>query len=88
MKLWADWLADNPRDHARCPGLTVVHVAETAFLKSAAGTKSREIGICKNAFTGVEYTATDYAQTDPDDGNYAHPSHVYHMSLEMSSWKP
>jgi hypothetical protein len=22
MKLWADWLADNPRDHARCPGLT------------------------------------------------------------------
>jgi hypothetical protein len=25
MKLWADWLADNPRDHARCPGLTVTH---------------------------------------------------------------
>jgi hypothetical protein len=23
MKWWADWLADNPRDHARCPGLTV-----------------------------------------------------------------
>jgi hypothetical protein len=22
MKWWADWLADNPRDHARCPGLT------------------------------------------------------------------
>jgi hypothetical protein len=22
MELWADWLADNPRDHARCPGLT------------------------------------------------------------------
>jgi hypothetical protein len=24
MKWWADWLADNSRDHARCPGLTVV----------------------------------------------------------------
>jgi hypothetical protein len=23
MKLWADWLADNPRDYARCPGLTI-----------------------------------------------------------------
>jgi hypothetical protein len=22
MKWWADWLADNRRDHARCPGLT------------------------------------------------------------------
>jgi hypothetical protein len=22
MKWWADWLADNPRDHARFPGLT------------------------------------------------------------------
>ena len=22
MKWWADWLADNPRDYARCPGLT------------------------------------------------------------------
>jgi hypothetical protein len=21
MKWWADWLADNRRDHARCPGL-------------------------------------------------------------------
>jgi hypothetical protein len=27
MKWWADWLADNPRDHARCPGLT--HVGGT-----------------------------------------------------------
>jgi hypothetical protein len=25
MKLWADWLADNPRDYARCPGLTYYH---------------------------------------------------------------
>ena len=24
MKWWADWLVDNPRDHARCPGLTKV----------------------------------------------------------------
>jgi hypothetical protein len=24
MKWWADWLVDNPRDHARCPGLTDV----------------------------------------------------------------
>ena len=26
MKLWADWLADNPRGHARCPGLTFYNV--------------------------------------------------------------
>ena len=24
MKWWADWLADNPRDHAKCPGLTKI----------------------------------------------------------------
>jgi len=22
MKWWADWLVDNPRDHAKCPRLT------------------------------------------------------------------
>jgi hypothetical protein len=27
MKLWADWLADNPSDHARCPGLTASDAA-------------------------------------------------------------
>jgi len=24
MKWWADWLVDNPRDNARCPGLTPI----------------------------------------------------------------
>jgi hypothetical protein len=28
MKLWADWLADNPRDHARCSGLTHTHKSD------------------------------------------------------------
>jgi len=30
MKWWADWLVDNPRDHARCPGLTLLHSCEGA----------------------------------------------------------
>jgi hypothetical protein len=32
MKLWADWLADNPRDHARCPGLTVEQFCQAPLL--------------------------------------------------------
>ena len=31
MKLWADWLADNPRDHARCPGFTPAGQGHTHF---------------------------------------------------------
>ena len=34
MKLWADWLADNPRDHARCPGLT--RFVELILLRESA----------------------------------------------------
>jgi hypothetical protein len=26
MKWWADWMADNPRDHARPPGLTEIEL--------------------------------------------------------------
>jgi hypothetical protein len=32
MKWWADWLAEDPRDHARCPGLTVTHIRAVVSL--------------------------------------------------------
>ncbi|KAF2032586.1 hypothetical protein EK21DRAFT_87172 [Setomelanomma holmii] len=31
MKWWADWLVDDPRDHARCPGLTDLMNAHKLF---------------------------------------------------------
>jgi len=27
MEYWTDWLVDNPRDHAWCPGLTEAEAA-------------------------------------------------------------
>jgi len=31
MERWANWLVDNPRDYARCPGLTVSEGIESAL---------------------------------------------------------
>jgi hypothetical protein len=39
MKWWADWLADNPRDHARPPGLTNVDL--NAGRRKLVGTFAR-----------------------------------------------
>jgi hypothetical protein len=42
MKLWADWLADNPRDHARCPGLTeTLKSGGDATLTALGGSSAR-----------------------------------------------
>jgi len=35
MKWWADWLVDNPRDHARCPGLTLSSYLQLTFRRSS-----------------------------------------------------
>lgn len=37
MKWWADWLVDNPRDHARCPGLTVCQYCHQHKVIDAGG---------------------------------------------------